>query len=61
MGTMTEYRLYVFDSHGRMNREATFDCEDDAAALKVADQHRGPERMELWRGGRLVKSFPARH
>ncbi len=57
---MAEYRIYVFDKRGRMSREATVHCEDDVAAIRVAEARRGPDRMELWRGGRLVRTFPAR-
>lgn len=57
---MPEYRLYIFDKSERMSRVATLDCEDDQAAIKAAESRRGDQRIELWRGGRLVKAFPPR-
>jgi hypothetical protein len=56
---MPEYRLYIFDQRGRMSRVATLDCENDQEAIKDTDKRRGDQRMELWRGGRLVREFPA--
>jgi hypothetical protein len=56
---MAAYRLYIFDKRERMSRVATLDCEDDESAIKAAEKRRGPERMELWKGGRLIKGFPA--
>ena len=56
---MPGYRLYLFDKRERMTKVATLDCEDDDAAVKAAEKRRGPERMELWKGGRLIRSFPA--
>ena len=58
-GLMAEYRLYIFDQRGRMSREATMDCETDLDALRAAEKRRGAQRMELWRGGRLVREFAA--
>ncbi len=55
---MPQYRLYIFDKRERMSRVATLDCESDEAAVKAAEKRRGPQRMELWRGGHLVKAFP---
>ena len=55
---MPAYRLYIFDKRERMSRVATLDCVDDEAAVKAAQAQRSPQRMELWRGGRLVRAFP---
>lgn len=56
---MAEYRLYIFDKRERMSRVATLDCQTDQDAIKAAEKRRGDQRMELWRGGKLVKEFPA--
>jgi hypothetical protein len=56
---MAEYRLYIFDERGRMSRVATLECETDQDAIKATEKRRGPQRMELWRGGRLVREFAA--
>jgi hypothetical protein len=56
---MPEYRLYIFDTRERMSRVATLACESDADAIKAAEKRRGAPRMELWRGGKLIKAFPA--
>ena len=55
---MPDYRLYIFDKSERMSRVATLDCETDTIAIQAAEKRRGRERMELWRGGRLVREFP---
>jgi len=55
---MPEYRLYIFDKRERMSRVATLECESDADAIKAAEKRRGEQRMELWRGGKLIKEFP---
>jgi hypothetical protein len=49
----------MFDRRERMTRSATLDCEDDDTAVKSAEMRRGPARMELWRGGKLIRGFPA--
>jgi len=54
------YRLYIFDKRERMSRVATLECDSDADAIKAAEKRRGEQRMELWKGGKLVKDFPAR-
>jgi hypothetical protein len=58
-GLMAEYRLYIFDLRGRMSREALIHCETDQDAIRAAEKRRGDQRMELWRGGRLVREFAA--
>jgi hypothetical protein len=54
------YRLYMLGrSDGRFVGFEEIDAADDVEAVRIAEQHRGPQPLELWCGKRKVKSFPA--
>jgi hypothetical protein len=38
-------------------RAIDLDCEDDAQAIQVVQEHLIHDHMELWQGERLVKRF----
>ncbi|HEX4710228.1 hypothetical protein [Phenylobacterium sp.] len=57
---MLSYHLYFFDPIGRIKAAAELECQsDDDARRSAQDEHDG-RLMELWYGGRLVESYPAR-
>ncbi len=57
---MAYYRLYMLGrSDGRFVGFEEIDAADDVEAARIAQQHRGRQPLELWRGKRKVKSFPA--
>jgi hypothetical protein len=55
---LQDYRLYFLARSGRIERGRQLSCEDDADAVRQAWSHANGSAMELWQGGRLVKSFP---
>ncbi len=60
--TLAEYRLYFLDSiqTGRLISEAMeFEAGSDGAAFEVAESMREGRPVELWRGARKLKIWPA--
>lgn len=51
---MQHYRLYFWGDDGHIARGVDLHCENDAAALASAEQHRGFFRLEVWQGARKV-------
>ncbi len=58
---MPGYRLYFYedgpDGH-HIRHRIEFDCPDDDEALRKAEGHAGGHHMELWRGARMLRSWP---
>ncbi len=54
---MAEYRLYLLDRGGRIMRAVAFTCEDDEAAVQMAESHCAGQPAELWQLGRFVRSL----
>ncbi len=55
-----DYRLYFLDTEGHVRRRIDLECEDDEAAVEVAETHADGMAMELWRRERVVRKFPLR-
>lgn len=53
---MTYYRIF-FHAGRDIVRVVEFEGEHDDAARAIAEQHRGPQRLELWQGARLVETY----
>jgi hypothetical protein len=53
------YRLYFLGGTGRIERGCEIDCLHDDEAIRAAWSQATGAAMELWQGGRLVKTFPA--
>ena len=53
--SMLDYRIYFLGANGRISRAVAFECEDDAAAIKVAREHIHEHAMELWQQARMVE------
>jgi len=51
---MTDYRLYLFNGRGRIQKAVAVDCEDDREAIAQARAQRWPNQVEVWQRGRLV-------
>ncbi len=51
------YRLQFLNKHGEPTRGIDLECNDDAHAIMVVEEHLIHDRMELWQGQRLVKRF----
>ena len=57
---MAYYRLYMLGTvDGRFVGIEEIEAADDVEAVRLAEQHAGPQPLELWCGKRKVKSFPA--
>lgn len=57
---MVYYRLYLLSNpDGRFVGFEEIDAPDDLEAIRLAENHAGPQPLELWCGKRKVKSFPA--
>ena len=57
---MRGYRLYLITSDNRIERPIDMVCDDDAEALKLADEHREGRPAELWERARIVAKLPKR-
>ncbi len=61
MGLVSEwrynYRLFLFDGEGPRAHAIKFDCDNDNAALRRAEQLRSGRMAELWRHDKVVKVF----
>ena len=57
---MAGYRLKFLDAQGEQRHGIDLECDDDAHAIRVVQEHLVHDRMELWQGERLVKRFAAR-
>jgi hypothetical protein len=52
---MQEYRIYLFDQHGHIDRPPTIvECADDQAAIEQAKQYLNGRFVEVWDGARRV-------
>jgi hypothetical protein len=51
------YRLYCLDGVGKVESAQWLEAEDDAAALKTAEEMRKGRACELWQNHRLVARF----
>lgn len=59
-GILAYYRLYrLSDPAGHFVGFEEIEAEDDVAAVRLAEVHRGPQPLELWCGKRKVRIFPA--
>jgi hypothetical protein len=57
---MAYYRLYYLED-GHIRRVHELDCEDDAAAMKIAAEGADGRAMELWELSRIVAKWGAHH
>lgn len=58
---MLYYRLYMLaDPDGRFIGFEEIEAPDDAAAVRLAERRCGNHALELWCGGRKIRSLPAR-
>lgn len=58
---MAYYRLYLLSNpDGRFVGFEEIDAADDVEAVRLAENHSGPQPLELWCGKRKVKSFAAK-
>jgi hypothetical protein len=55
---MAYYRLYYLED-GHIRRVLEIDCEDDASAMKIAEQRADGRAMELWELSRIVARWDA--
>ena len=56
---MAGYRLYIMAKSGRVERTVDLECVDDPQAIREALAHSTDLAMELRRGKRVVRAFPA--
>ena len=56
-GRLAGYRLHFLNALGEATKGIDLDCVDDDQAIAVVQEHLIHDRMELWQGERLVKSF----
>ena len=57
---MSYYTLhFVSPTMGYFERTVAFDAINDEVAASIAGRQAGPQELELWNGGRLVRRFPA--
>ena len=54
------YRLYFLDRANHIRHTVDLDCEDDAQAIRMVEQHADRRAMELWQASRLVKVYAVR-
>ena len=54
---MNEYRAYILDEDGHVDRAIPFLCPDDESAKKFARQLVDGHDVELWQGDRLIATF----
>ena len=55
---MHEYRLFFFDSDGRLNRAPhEFLAKDDVAAIMFAEARREDSKTELWQRDRRLRCW----
>jgi hypothetical protein len=56
---MPGYRLYFFDTKGRLRQTVALDCTTDDDAMSAALDRADGRSMELWMERRVVATFPA--
>jgi hypothetical protein len=54
---MAEYRLHLFDDHGRFVREVAIEAADDDEAIMRAWKHPDRSERELWASTGLIARF----
>ena len=54
---MAHYRLYFLNDKNHIRRAVSLECDDDASAIALINQHRDGHAMELWEGARRVARF----
>ena len=52
-----EYRLYLMDGAGHIQKAHEFEAESDADAIRIASAWREGRTMELWQRSRMVKRW----
>jgi hypothetical protein len=59
---MSDYRVYKIDTAGKIAGPAIIlKCDDEDAALIMAQQHIDACALEIWAGDRRVSFIPADH
>jgi hypothetical protein len=58
---MQEYRAYVIGPDGHIRRRVDLLCVDDDAAKERANALAEDSDVELWRSGRKIAEFKAKH
>ena len=51
------YRLYFLDRSDHIRHALSLECENDADALQLVEEHKGSGPLELWEGARQVARF----
>jgi hypothetical protein len=54
---VADYRAYIIDHEGHINRAVELECPDDEAAEKAAKQLVNGHDVELWQRERKVATF----
>ena len=54
---MPEYRIYIIGSDGHFHSAVPLKCDDDAEAMKQAEQLVDGHDVELWQRDRKVAMF----
>jgi len=54
---MAEYRAFILEEDGHIDRSVEFLCPDDEAAKTYARQFVDGHDVELWQGDRKIASF----
>ncbi len=57
---MPGYRLFLLDRDGHITERIDIETDDEAEALRVADETAHDFEMELWQLTRVVKKYPAK-
>ena len=57
MSGVRHYRLYFLDRKDHIRHALSLECENDAAALRLVEEHKHSGRLELWEGARQVARF----
>lgn len=54
---MQGYRVFILGSDGHVQNRVDLDCQDEAEAIKQAEQLVDGHDVELWQLDRLIKAF----
>jgi hypothetical protein len=55
---MPDYRLFLKDAQGRINRRVDLECPDDKKAIARAQAFETPHGADLWVETHRVHEFP---
>ena len=57
LSRVRHYRLYFLDRGDHIRHALSLECENDADALRLIEEHKDSGPLELWEGARQVARF----